>query len=169
MCRRRFYSGYPIFRTKNTGKTQFSALFSNILLLFSWNFVWLFFFFLNFRSCSSVVNLHHFMELGPFLNSEYWKYTVSAFSPTCFVNDFLFMNFRSSLSVLNLYQFLKQLCPSLNLEYWKYTVYRNIFLLHALVYCTEDMYKTFFSWTSDHIRVSWICINFCSSYVPLWT
>ena len=42
----------------------------------SWNFAYDFVF-LYYRSSSSVVNFHHFLlELCPFWNLEYWKYTV---------------------------------------------------------------------------------------------
>ena len=97
------------------------------------------------------------------------------FSPTCFdilswnfAHDFVLMYYRSSLSVVNLRQVLLELCPFWNLEYWKYTVFR-IFLLHALTYWVEILHMTLFYCTTDQVRVSSICVNFCGSYAPFGT
>ena len=97
------------------------------------------------------------------------------FSPTCFdilswnfAHDFILMYYRSSLSVVNLRQVLLELCPFWNLEYWKYTVFRT-FLLHALTYWVEILHMTLFYCTTDQVRVSSICVNFCGSYAPFGT
>ena len=97
------------------------------------------------------------------------------FSPTCFdilswnfAHDFVLMYYRSSLSVVNLRQVLVELCPFWNLEYWKYTVFRT-FLLHALTYWVEILHMTLFYCTTDQVRVSSICVNFCGSYAPFGT
>ena len=97
------------------------------------------------------------------------------FSPTCFdilswnfAHDFVLMYYRSSLSVVNLRQVLLELCPFWNLEYWKYTVFRT-FLLHALTYWVEILHMTLFYCTTDQVRVSSICVNFCGSYAPFGT
>ena len=94
------------------------------------------------------------------------------FSPTCFdilswnfAHDFVLMYYRSSLSVVNLRQVLLELCPFWNLNYWKYTVFRT-FLLHALTYWAEILHMTLFYCTTDQVRVSSICVNFCGSYAP---
>ena len=65
-------------------------------------------------------------------------------------------------------QFLWELCPFWNLEYWKYTVFRT-FLLHAFRYWAEILHMTLFYWTTDQVRVSSICVNFCGSYAPFGT
>ena len=97
------------------------------------------------------------------------------FSPTCFdilssnfVYDFVLMYHRASLSVVILLQFLLELCLFVNLEYSKYTVFRT-FLLHALTYWAEILHITLFYCTTDQVRVSSICVNFCGSYAPFGT
>ena len=67
----------------------------------------------------------------------------------------------SSISV----NFWWELCPFWNLEYWKYTVFRT-FLWHALTYWAEILHMTLFKFTTDQVRVSLICVNFCWSYAP---
>ena len=97
------------------------------------------------------------------------------FSPTWFdilswnfAYGFVSLYYRSSLSVVNLCQFLWELCPFWNLEYWKYTVFHT-FLQHALTYWAEILHMTFFYCTTDQVRVSTICVNFCGSYAPFGT
>ena len=97
------------------------------------------------------------------------------FSLTCFdiliwnfAYDFVSLYFRSSSNVFNLRQVLWELCPFWNLEYWEYTVFRT-FLLHALTYWAEILHMTLFSCTSDQVRMSSICVNFCGSYAPFGT
>ena len=97
------------------------------------------------------------------------------FSPTCydilswkFAYYFPLLYYRSSLSVVKCRQFLWELSPFWNLEYWKYTVFR-IFLLHALIYWAEILHMNLFFCTTDQVRVSFICINFCWSYAPFGT
>ena len=77
------------------------------------------------------------------------------------------MYHRASLSVVILLQFLLELCLFVNLEYSKYTVFRT-FLLHALTYWAEILHMTLFYCTTDQVRVTSICVNFCGSYVPFW-
>ena len=64
--------------------------------------------------------------------------------------------------------FVGVLCLFVNLEYSKYTVFR-IFLLHALTYWAEILHMTLFYCTTDQVRVSSICVNFCGSYAPFRT
>ena len=97
------------------------------------------------------------------------------FSLTCFdilswnfAYDFVLQYFRWSSSVVNLRQFLWELCLFWNFEYWKYTVFRT-FLLHALTYWAEILHMTLFYCTSDEVRVSSICVNFCGSYASFGT
>ena len=77
------------------------------------------------------------------------------------------MYHRASLSVVILQQFLLELCLFVNLEYSKYSVFRT-FLLHALTYWAEILHMTLFYCTTDQVRVSSICVNFCGSYAPFW-
>ena len=100
----------------------------------------------------------------------------SALSPTCFdilswnfVCHFLLMNIRSSSSVVNFRQFLLELCPFWNLEYWKYTKVFRTFLLHAMTYWAEISHMTVLCCTTDQVRVSSICVNFCRSNAPFGT
>ena len=95
------------------------------------------------------------------------------FSLTCFhilsstfIYDFVLMYHRASLSVVILLQFLLELCLFVNLEYSKYTVFRT-FLLHALTEWAEILHMTLLYCTTDQVRVSSICVNFCGSYAPL--
>ena len=97
------------------------------------------------------------------------------FSPTCFdilswnfAYDFVLLCYRSSSSVVNLRQVLWELYPCWNLEYWKYTV-SDTFLLHALTHWAEILHMTLFSFTTDQVRVSSICVKFCWSYAPFGT
>ena len=85
-----------------------------------------------------------------------------------FAYDFVLLYFRLSSSVVKLRQFLLELRPFWNLEYWKYTFFRT-FLLQALTYWAKILYMTLFYCTTDQIRVSSICINFCRSYAPFGT
>ena len=85
-----------------------------------------------------------------------------------FAHDFVLLYYRSSLSFVNLRQFLCKLCPFWNQEYWKYTVFRT-FLLNSLTYWAEILHMTLFYCTTDQVRVSSICVNFCWSYAPFGT
>ena len=92
--------------------------------LLSWNFV-CHFLHMNIRSSSSVVNFRLFsLELCPFWNLEYWKYTVF---PTFFWHFELKFCIWLCFTVLQITfkcrQFLWELCPFWNLEYWKYTCF----------------------------------------------
>ena len=42
----------------------------------------------------------------------------------------------------------------------------HIFLQHALTYWAEILHVTFCYCTSDQVRVTSICVNFCGSYAP---
>ena len=68
----------------------------------------------------------------------------------------------------NCRQFLWELCPFWNLEYWKYAVFRT-FLLHSLTFWAEILHMTLYYCTTDQVRVSSICVNFCRSYAPFGT
>ena len=155
---------------------QFSALFSYMLWLIEFKFcIWL-----CFNVPQSKFECRHFasffvgvMPLCEFRILEIHSFP--HFSPTCFdilssnfVYDFVLMYHRASLSVVILLQFLLELCLFVNLEYSKYTVFRT-FLLHALTYWAEILHMTFFYCTTDQVRVSSICVNFCGSYAPFGT
>ena len=111
-------------------------------------------------------------ELCPFWNLKYWKYSFPHFSLSCF--DILSSNFAYDI-FFTVLQIKFECCqfalmfvgvmPLWNLEYWKYTVFRT-FLLHALTYWAEILHMTLFHRTTDQVRLSWICVNFCSSNAP---
>ena len=97
------------------------------------------------------------------------------FSPTCFdiliwnfVYHFIFMHVTSSSNAINFRHFLQELCSFLTSNSYKYAVFRT-FLLHALTYWAEILHMTLFYCTSDQVRVSSICVNFCGSYAPFGT
>ena len=102
------------------------------------------------------------------------RHSFPHFSRTCF--EILSWNFvyhfilhlRSSLNAINFRQFLLELCPFWTSNSYKYAVFRT-FLLLALTYWAEILYMTLFYCTTDQVRVSSICINFCRSYVPFGT
>ena len=155
---------------------QFSALFSYML----WHIEFKFCTWLCFNVPQSKFECRQFASIfvGVMPLCEFRILEIHSFlhfSPTCFdilssnfVYDFVLMYHRASLSVVILLQFLLELCLFVNLEYSKYTVFRT-FLLHALTYWAEILHMTFFYCTSDQVRVSSICVNFCGSYAPFGT
>ena len=156
--------------------SQFSALFSYML----WHIFLKFCVSLYFYARKIKFECHQFPSLfaGVMLLFNFKLLQISSFphfSPTCFdilssnfVYDFVLMYQRASLSVVILQQFLLELCLFLNLEYSKYSVFRT-FLLHALTYWSEILHMTLFYCTTDQVRVSSICVNFCGSYAPFYT
>ena len=163
-------SGSPSVRP-----SQFSALFSYML----WHIFLKFCVSLYFYARKIKFECHQFPSLfaGVMLLFNFKLLQICSFphfSPTCFdilssnfVYDFVLMNHRASLSVVILQQFLLELCLFVNLEYSKYSVFRT-FLLHALIYWAEILHMTLFYCTTDQVRVSSICVNFCGSYAPFW-
>ena len=158
--------------------SQFSALFSYML----WHIDLKFCVSLYFYARKIKFECHPFPSLfaGVMLLFNFKLLQICSFphfSLTCF--DILSWNFaydlkfvllyyRSSSSVVNLRQFLWELCPFWNLNYWKHTVFRT-FLLHALTYWAQILHMTLFYCTTDQVRVSSICVNFCGSYAPFGT
>ena len=142
-----------------------------------WNFVY-HLIFMHVRSSSNAINFRHFLqELCSFLTSNSYKYAVFRtflllfcfdILSSNFVYDFFLMYHRASLSFVILLQFLLELWLFVNLEYSKYTVFRT-FLLHALTYWAKILHMTLFYCTTDQVRVSSICVNFCGSYAPFGT
>ena len=49
------------------------------------------------------------------------------------------------------------------------TQFSAFFLLHSLTYWAKTLHMTLFNCTTDQVRVSSICINFCRSYAPFGT
>ena len=82
--------------------------------------------------------------------------------------NFILMHVRSSSNAINFRQFVLQLCPFWTSKSYKYAVFRT-FLLHALIYWDELLHMTLFYCTTDNVRLSLICVNFCWSYAPFWT
>ena len=156
--------------------SQFSALFSYML----WHIDLKFCVSLNFYARKIKFECHQFPSLfaGVMLLFNFKLLQICSFphfSPTCFdilssnfAYDFVLMYHRASLSVIILLQFLLELCLFVTLEYLKYTVFRT-FLLHALTYWAEILHMILFYCTTDQVRVSSICVNFCESYAPFGT
>ena len=156
--------------------SQFSALFSYMLWHIELKFCVSLYFYARKIKCEC----HQFPSLfaGGMLLFNFKLLQICSFphfSPTCFdilnsnfLYDFVLMYHRASLSVVILLQFLLELCLFVNLEYSKYTVFRT-FLLHALTYWAELLHMTLFYCTTDQVRVSSICVNFCGSYAPFGT
>ena len=156
--------------------SQFSALFSYML----WHIDLKFCVSLYFYARKIKFECHQFPSLfaGVMLLFNFKLLQICSFphfSPTCFdillsnfVYDFVLMYHRASLSVVILLQFLLELCLFVNLEYSKYTVFCT-FLLHALTYWAEILHMSLFYCTTDQVRVSSICVNFCGSYAPFGT
>ena len=156
--------------------SQFSALFSYML----WHIDLKFCVSLYFYARKIKFECHQFPSLfaGVMLLFNFKLLQICSFphfSLTCFdilswnfAYDFVLLYYRSSSSVVNLRQFLWELCPFWNLNYWKYTVFRT-FLLHALTYWAEILHMTLFYCTTDQVRVSSICVNFCWSNAPFGT
>ena len=168
-------SGSPSVRP-SVRPSQFSALFSYML----WHIDLKFCVSLYFYARKIKFKCHQFPSIfaGVMLLFNFKLIEICSFphfSPTCFdilgsnfVYDFVLMYHRASLSVVILLQFLLELCLFVNIEYSKYTVFRT-FLLHALTYWAEILHMTLFYWTTDQVRVSSICVNFCGSYAPFRT
>ena len=151
----------------------FSALFSYMLWHIELKFcTWL---------CSNVLQIKFeccqfassFVGVMPLLELRILEiHSFPHFSLTCFdilswnfAYDFVLLYYRSSSSVVN---FLWEFCPFWNLNYWKCTVFRT-FLLHALTYWAEILHMTLFYCTTDKVRVSSICVNYCGSYALFGT
>ena len=103
------------------------------------------------------------------------RHSFPHFSPTCFdiliwnfVYHFIFMHVRSSSNAIYFRYFLQELCSFLTSNSYKYAVFRT-FLLHALTYWVDILHMTLFYCTTDQVRVSSICVNFCGSYAPFGT
>ena len=164
-----FCGSFDPFGTKNTKNTQFSALFSNMLWQIELKlFIW---------PCFTVLQIKFecrpfLWQLCPFGNLEYWQYIVIR----TFLLDALtyWVEILRMTLVLNLRQFLYEQYPfihfafDMTLKYWKYKVFRT-FLLHVLTYWAESFHVTFFYCTTDQVRVTSICVNFCRSYAPFGT
>ena len=171
-------SGSPSVRVSvrpSVRPSQFSALFSYML----WHIFLKLCVSLYFYARKIKFECHQFPSLfaGVMLLFNFKLLQICSFphfSPTSFdilssnfVYDFVLMYHRASLSVVILQQFLFELCLFVNSEYSKYSVFRT-FLLHALQYWAEILHMTLFYCTTDQVRVSSICVNFCGSYAPFW-
>ena len=144
--------------------------------ILSWNFSYDFVL-LNYSSSLSIINLRQFLlELCPFWNLEYWKYTVFCtfllhaliyWAEILHTTIFYLTTDQVWVSSIGV-NFCRSYAPFWNLQYWKYTVFRT-FLLHSLTYWAKTLHMTLFNCTTDQVRVSSICINFCRSYAPFET
>ena len=114
-----FCRSYSPFGTSNTGNTQFSALFSNMLGYLKLKLcIWLCFNVLQIK-CEFCQFTSIFVRVMPLLDLRILEiHSFSHSSPTCFdilsynfVYGFHFMNFRSSWSVINFLQFCRSCFP----------------------------------------------------------
>ena len=94
------------------------------------------------------------------------------FSLTCFdilswnfAYDFVLLYYRSSSSVVNFRQFLWELCPfwNLQIENTQFSTLFSYMLWHIEL---KFWIRLFFYFTTDQVRVSFICVNFCGSNGP---
>ena len=140
--------------------------------ILSWNFVY-HFILMHVRASSNAMNFCQcLLELCPFLTSNMqfsalfsymlWDIELKFCIWLCFTVLQIKFECRQFASIF------VELCPFWNLNYWKYTVFRT-FLLHALTYWAEILHMTLFYCTTDQVRVSSICVNFCGSYAPFGT
>ena len=141
-----------------------------------WNFVY-HLIVMHVRSSSNAINFRHFLqELCSFLTSNSYRYAVFRtfllHALTYWVQILYMTLFKCTTEQVWVssfcFKFLLELCLVVNLEYSKYTVFRT-FLLHALTYWAEILHMTLFYCTTDQVRVTSICVNFCGSYVPFGT
>ena len=140
--------------------------------MLSWNFAYDFVL-SYYRSRLSVINLRQcLLELCPFWNLEYWKYTVfrtfllHALTYWAEILHMILFHLTTyQVRVLSICINFLRAMPLLELKMMKYTVFRT-FLLHALTYRAEILHMTFFNCTTDQVRVSSIRNNFCTSNAP---
>ena len=160
------------FGTKNTGNTQFSALFSNMLWHIELKFcIWLFLTVLQIKfECrqfgSIFVGVMPPLELRILEIHSFPHFSLTSFDILSwnFAYNFVVLYYRSSLSVVKLYQFLWEICPFWNSEYWKYS------FPHFSLTCFDIL-----SWNFAHdfvllkYRSTSSVVNFCRSYAPFDT
>ena len=120
------------------------------------------------------------------------KHSFPHFSLTCFdilswnfAYDFVLLYYRSSSSVVNFWRsyapfgtkntwntqfsaLFSYMLWHIELKFCIWLCFRT-FLLHALTYWAEILHMTLFYCTTDQVRVSSICVNFCWSYAPFGT
>ena len=156
------------FGTKNTGNTQFSALFSYMLWHIELKFcIWLCFTVLQTKfECRQFASI--LVWVMPLLELRILEiHSFPHFSLTCFdilswnlANDFVLLYYRSSLSVVNLRQFWWELCPLWNLEYWKYS------FPHFSLTCFDMLSWTFaYDFVFTVLQIKFECRQFASSFV----
>ena len=132
---------------------------------FSYNFVLSYY-----RSSSSVINLRLcLLELCPFCNLEYWKYTVfrtfllHALTYWAeILHMILFHRTTDQVRVSSICIIFLRVLPLLELKMMKYTVF-PIFLLHALTYWLK-----FYIWLClTVLQIKFECHQFASIFVGL--
>ena len=140
--------------------------------ILNWNFAYDFVL-LYYRSSLSVVNLRQVLwELCPFWNLEYWKYTIFLFF--CYMLRHIDLKFCIWLSFTVL-QIKFECCqfassfvgvmPLLELGILKIHIFP-----HFSLTCFDTLSWNFaYICTTDQVRMSSICVNFCGSYAPFGT
>ena len=143
--------------------------------ILSWNFAFKFVL-LYYRSSSSVVNLRQFLsiilELSPFWNLQYWKYTVfrtfPSYALTYWAEFYIWLCFTVLQIKFECREFASifvGVMPVWNLDNSYYTVFCT-FLLHALTYWAEILRITLFNCTTDQIWVLSIFRQFLCEFCP---
>ena len=128
-----------------------------------------------YRSGSSVVNFRQFLlELCPFWNLEYWKYTVfrtSLLHALTYWAEILHMTlFDCTTDHVRVSPISVNFCRSyapFELRILEIHSFSH-FLLHALTYWAEILHMILFYCTADQVRVSSISVNFSWELCPFW-
>ena len=134
---------------------------------FAYDFVLLYY-----RSSSSVVNLRQFwLELCPFSNLEYWKYTVfrtfllhpiTYWAESLHITSFFCTTDQVWVSSICVYFGVMPL-----FEYCKYSFLHFSLTRFDIWYWAEILHMTLFYCTAGQLQVSSMGINICRSNVPL--
>ena len=113
------------------------------------------------RSSSSVVNSDQFLkkQFSAFFSNMLWHIELQFCIWLCFTV------LQIKLECCLFASIFVGVIPPLELRNWKFKVFRT-FLLHVLKYWAEILHMTLFYCTTDQVRVSSICINFCRSNAP---
>ena len=129
---------------------------------------------MNIRSSLSVINFRQFLlELCPFWNLEYWKYTVFC---TFLLHALTYLSWNFAYDFVLLYyscQFASifvGVMPLLELRILKIPSFPHFSLTcFDIQYWAEILLMTLFYCTTNQVRVSSISVNFCMSFAPFVT
>ena len=147
--------------------THFSLTCFDIL---SWNCAYDFVL-LYYRSTLSVINSRQFLlELCPFLNLEYWKYTLHFSALFSYMLDILSLNLfyctRDQVGVSSIFVGVMPLLELRILEIYSFSHFSPTCFNILNWNFAYDFVLLYFRF---QVRVSSICFNFCRSYAPFIT